>query len=103
MRILFHGSQSTEKASEGILSILKLFKERYGIKHFREIHLEMTLQDKSGEDVELIDAKTSEILNIFEVFQNKQNYQDLEPGPTQTNRRRPPSLKLVIDNTQQSS
>ena len=98
MRIMFHGSQSTEEAAESLLSILKLFKDRYGISQFREINLDVVLQDEEGEDVELIDASTSEILGIFEVFQNESQYKDMFPGE-QPNRRRSPNLKLVVDNS----
>lgn len=97
MKIMFHGSQSTEEAAESLLSILKLFKERYGINQFREMNLDLVLQDSDGEDVELIDARTSEILGIFEVFQNERQYNEMLQGDEPI-RAVAPHLKLVVDN-----
>ncbi len=93
MQIYFHGHQTCEEATESMLSIIKLFKERYGITNYRDIHLDITLVDEQGEDVELVDASTSEVLGVFEVdknedFEAKQQAAN-EPGP----------LRLVIDNT----
>ena len=91
MRIVFQGNQSTEDAASSLLSILKLFKERYGIDNFREMNLQMTLMDEGGEDVELIDASTSEVLSVFEVCKSS----ELEEKESH--------LKLVVDNTEEDS
>lgn len=91
MQIMFHGNQSAEEAAESLLSILKLFKERYGIGHYREMHLNLTLLDTEGHDVELVDASTSEVLGLFEVYKSgeiQQAHNDERP-----------MLRLVVDNT----
>jgi len=94
MHIVFQGQQTTEEAAESLLSILKLFKDRYGISHFKEMRLNMTLQDDSGEDVELVDSSTSEVLGVFEVYKSG------EP-PEKTKTQMPPHLRLVVDNSKQ--
>lgn len=91
MQIMFHGNQSAEEAAESILSILKLFKERYGIQNYREMHLNLTLMDTDGEDVELIDASTSEVLGVFEVYKSGE-YRNAQNDDQ-------PNLRLVVDNT----
>ena len=93
MHIVFQGEQSTEEAAESLLSILKLFKDRYGISQFREMRLNMTLQDETGEDVELVDSTTSEILGVFEV------YKPGELPPKKKSKKRAPQLRLVVDNS----
>jgi hypothetical protein len=70
--------------------VLSLFKDRYHIGQFREIHLTVTLVDDQGEDVELVDTETSEAYRVFEV------YREGRGQPKVSGR---PSLKLVIDNT----
>lgn len=91
MQILFHGDQSADEAADSLLSILKLFKERYGISNFREMHLDLTLMDTEGQDVELVDAGTSEVLGLFEVYKTG----EYQPKA----RNEAPMLKLVVDNT----
>jgi hypothetical protein len=91
MQIQFHGTHSAEEAAENLLSIIKLFKERYAIAQYREITLDMTLRDDNGDDVELVDAATSEVLGVFEVY---------KAGTTQTAQTTQKSfLRLVVDNT----
>ena len=92
MHIVFQGEQTTEEAAESLLSILKLFKDRYGISHFKEMRLNMTLQDDTGEDVELVDSTTSEVLGVFEVYQSGQEPPEAKPEIT-------PHLRLVVDNS----
>lgn len=92
MQIMFHGNQSAEEAAESILSILKLFKERYGIGNYREMNLNLTLLDTEGQDVELVDATTSEVLGVFEVYKSGE-YQEAKNDDAQ------PNLRLVVDNT----
>lgn len=91
MQILFHGNQSAEEAADSLMSILKLFKERYGIGNFREMNLNITLLDSEGHDVELVDAGTSEVLGLFEVYKTGE-YQPKAKNDS-------PMLKLVVDNT----
>jgi len=92
MRIMFQGTHSTDEAAESVLSILKLFKERYGISSYREMHFNLTLQDNEGHDVELVDAATSEVLGVFEVYKTGELRQLQAKNGS-------PELKLVVDNT----
>lgn len=87
MLVHFHGKQSIEQAAESLMSILKLFQERYGIENYREILLNITFTDEQGHDIELIDAKTAEVLGKFEVYQSI------------TKSASSPKIRLVVDNT----
>ena len=93
MQVVFHGTHTAEEAAENLLSIIQLFRERYAISNYREICLWVTLRDENGDDVELVDANTSEVLGVFEVYKSTdmqdENGQDQEYSP----------LRLVIDNT----
>lgn len=91
MDIIFQGLHNTEEAAESLLSVLRLFRERYHIEQFREIHLAVTLVDEQGEDVELVDSDTSQVYRVFEVYRKGH---ELSTG--RVNR---PSLQLVVDNT----
>lgn len=91
MEIIFQGKHDSKEAAESLLSIIKLFKERYHIDQFREMHLSVTLVDGQGEDVELVDTETAEAYRVFEVYRKGQ-----ELGKDPNGR---PLLKLVIDNT----
>lgn len=91
MEIIFHGRHNSNEAAESLISILKLFNERYQIGQFREMHLSITLVDEQGVDVELVDSETDEAYRIFEVYRQGQ-----ETARSTGHR---PSLKLVIDNT----
>jgi hypothetical protein len=92
MQILFHGGQSSEEAADSVLSILKLFKERYGISNFRDVALNIVLVDENGDEVELVDGSTSEVLGIFEVYKSSNMPDaDLPKGKGH--------LELVVDNT----
>lgn len=90
MEIIFQGRHDSKEAEESILSILRLFKERYHIVQFREMHLSLTLMDDAGEDVELVDSETDETYRVFEVCRQEQEW---VKGCGR------PKLKLVIDNT----
>ena len=90
MEIIFQGRHDSDEAAESLVSVLRLFKERYHIGQFREIHLTVTLVDEQGEDVELIDSETDEAYRIFEVY--RQGH-ELTKGSGR------PVLKLVVDNT----
>jgi len=90
MEIIFQGRHDSDEAAESLISIINLFKERYHIGQFREMHLSVTLVDASGEDVELVDTETAEAYRTFEVYRQGQEKTQYIGRPT---------LKLVIDNT----
>jgi hypothetical protein len=93
MDIIFDGRQDGDEASESLAGIIQLFKERYDIGQFREMHLSLTLVDDAGEDVELVDSETNEPFRVFEVYRDQHAY-------AVSRGMRRPSLKLVVDNTQ---
>jgi len=90
MDIIFTGDHDSDEAMEHLKSVIQLFKQRYQIEHFREMHLFVTLVDQQGEDVELVDSKTNQVYRTFEVYRN---------GDELRSSRKPNRLKLVIDNT----
>lgn len=90
MDIIFQGKHNGQEAAESLANVLELFKERYHIHQFREIHLNVTLVDEQGEDVELVDSETDQAFRTFEVFRE---------GYELDHRRGIPQLKLVVDNT----
>lgn len=90
MDIIFQGNHNSEEAAESLLSVLRLFKERYKIGNFREMHLTVTLVDEQGDDVELVDSETCQAYRIFEVYRN---------GHELAGRKGQPMLQLVVDNT----
>lgn len=90
MDIIFQGRHDTEEAAESLLGILKLFRERYQIHQFREMHLSVTLLDEQGEDVELVDSETAQAFRTFEVYRE---------GYELGGRKGFPKLKLIVDNT----
>ncbi|MCC5014018.1 MULTISPECIES: hypothetical protein [Legionella] len=90
MDIIFQGKHNSEEAAESLLSVLRLFKERYHISQFREMHLTVTLVDDQGDDVELVDSETAQAYRTFEVYRK---------GHELTGRRGQPMLQLVVDNT----
>lgn len=90
MEIIFQGRHDSEEAAESLVSVLRLFKERYHIGQFREMHLSVTLVDEQGEDVELVDNETTEVYRVFEVCQQGH---ELAKAAGRS------GLKLVIDNT----
>ena len=93
MQVIFHGHQTSEEVAESLLSIIKMFKERYAIEDFRELKLSMTLMDKQGDDVELVDSHTSEVFHVFEVHKTLNGIRPLEYHSRQ------PHLRLVVDNS----
>ena len=90
MEIIFQGRHDSDEATESLLSVIRLFKERYHIGQFREMHLSVTLVDEQGEDVELIDSETSEAFRVFEVCRQAETLRQASGHP---------KLQLVIDNT----
>lgn len=92
MEIIFQGRHTDKEAADTILGVIRLFKERYQISEFREIHLSVTLIDK-GEDVELVDSETGEAFRVIEVWREGNRLSQYAGYP---------SLKLVIDNTKKN-
>lgn len=92
MQVIFQGEQNSEEMVESLLSIVKLFRERYGINNFREMKLSMVLMDEQGDDVELVDSRTAEVFRVFEVYKSGAAIKPVSSIKT-------PNLKLVIDNT----
>lgn len=90
MEILFQGSQTSEEAAENILSVLRLFKDRYHIENFRDMRLQVILMDKKGNDMELVDSQSSEVYRTFKVY--PKGYELKEQA-------KHPILHLVVDNT----
>lgn len=91
MDIIVHGEQSTEEAIQTIAKVLRMFKERYQIGGYKEMHLNVVLLDEQRDEVELMDSQTKQIYRIFEV---------LPQGPVlSTGRRVYPQLRLVVDNS----
>ncbi|KTD57280.1 hypothetical protein [Legionella shakespearei] len=90
MDIILQGQHNAEEMVESLDRVLKLFKERYQVEGFREIHLTVTLLDQQGDEVELIDTESHQAYRIFEVY--RQGY-ELD------GRKGIPMLQLVVDNT----
>lgn len=90
MEIIFQGTQTTDEATENLISILNLFKERYGIENFRNIKLALSLMDTQGDSVELIDPVTSEAFATLEVYKSRKLFD---------NKHGKKHLKLIVDNT----
>lgn len=93
MDIIFQGNHTVEEAAENLLSVLRLFNDRYSIAQFREMHLIVTLVDKQGDDVELIDSETHQVYRNFEVYRRAEALKT-------TDKHGAPLLQLVVDNTQ---
>lgn len=92
MDIILQGDHSGEEAAQSLARILTLFKERYQIAGFREVHLMVTLVDEQGDDVELIDSETNQAYRIFEVYREGYELEGKKGMPT---------LQLVVDNTRE--
>lgn len=90
MDIILQGQHNSDEAVESLERVLQLFKERYKISNYREIHLTVTLVDEHGDEVELIDTETNQPYRIFEVYRK---------GYELAGRRGIPMLQLVVDNT----
>ncbi len=92
MQVIFKGEQNSEETAESMFNIIKLFQERYGIEHFRELKLSMVLMDEQGDDIELVDSRTSEVFRVFEVYKSGQAIKPVSSNCA-------PMLKLIVDNT----
>ena len=93
MEIILQGNLDNEATVKSLSSVLQLFKDRYHILSFREVHLHVTLVDERGDDVELIDSQTNEVYRVFEVRQQSQELS------TNTKPHAASSIHLVVDNT----
>lgn len=90
MDIILQGQHNDIETVESLERVLKLFKDRYQINGFREIHLTVTLVDEQGDEVELVDSETNQPYRIFEVYRK---------GYELEGRKGIPMLQLVVDNT----
>lgn len=91
MEIFLKGEHNSEEAAESLLSVLRLFKDRYSISQFRQIHLSLVLVDKQGDEVELVDDKTNKVYQNLEIYHNQKELLSVKNPP--------PFLHLVVDNT----
>jgi hypothetical protein len=89
MDIILKGKHDGQEAVASLERVLQLFKERYHVSGFCEIHLVVTLLDEQGEEVELVDSETHQTYRIFEVYR---------PG-YELRGQKPTKLTLVVDNT----
>ena len=90
MDIILQGQHNSDEAVESLERVLQLFKERYQINDYREIHLTLTLVDEHGDEVELVDSETNQPYRIFEVYRK---------GYELEGRKGIPMLQLIVDNT----
>ena len=94
MDIILQGQHDGSETLESLERVLELFKQRYRIRGYREIHLTVTLVDEYGDDVELIDSDTNQPYRVFEVYRSGYEF---------TGRKGVPKLRLVVDNTKNRS
>lgn len=90
MDIILQGQHNSDEAVESLERVLKLFKDRYHINAYNEIHLTVTLVDDQGDIVELVDSESNEAYRVFEVYRE---------GYELAGRHGIPLLQLVVDNT----
>lgn len=90
MDIILQGQHNDKELLESVKNVLGLFKERYHIHDFTEIHLTVTMVDEQGDVVELVDSESNQAYRTFEVY--RQGYE-------LNGRHGLPALQLVVDNT----
>ncbi|WP_367606023.1 hypothetical protein [Legionella sp. W05-934-2] len=90
MDIMLKGVHNEREIVESLAHVFELFKQRYGIETYRELYLTLTLVDSQGDDVELVDTKTNEVFNRFDIIDS---HSSNEPHYKK------PHLKLVVDNS----
>jgi hypothetical protein len=90
MDIILKGPHNGKEVVESLGKVLNLFKERYHINRFCEVHLTVTLVDEQGDIVELVDSDTNEAYRVFEVFRTGYELNGTQGVPL---------LQLVVDNT----
>jgi len=88
MIISFDGTQDEKQMEASLIEILKLFRERYHVSHYREIHLNVTLVDEDGCDVELVDEETNTPFRHFKVCMQHS-----------LQKKSSSEVRLVVDNT----
>ena len=93
MDIIFKGTHSGDELAAGIQGVVRLFKERYHVPAFKEIHLVLTLIDEVGQEVELVDNQNSNVYRTFEVYRENTELKGQDDPKDH------PNLKLVVDNT----
>ncbi|OGV28005.1 MAG: hypothetical protein A3F18_04955 [Legionellales bacterium RIFCSPHIGHO2_12_FULL_37_14] len=93
MDIIFKGRHTGDELVQGVQGIVHLFKERYKVPEFREIHLVVTLVDGLGQDVELVDNQSTNVYRTFEVYRKETELRGQDSPATK------PNLRLVVDNT----
>ena len=62
MDIILNGKYTGDELVNGVEGVVRLFKERYQIPEFREVHLTVTLVDEAGQDVELVDNQPGKMV-----------------------------------------
>lgn len=90
MDIILHGQHQGAELSESITHVLTLFKERYKVDQFCEIHLSVTLIDSHNDIVELVDSQSNQAYRTFEVYRDEAELAGQKGTPL---------LQLVVDNT----
>ena len=94
MEVRFDGRHNAEETLLSLIGVLNMFRERYGIEHFSNIQLRVNLQNIDGEEMELVDPVTHEVLDVFEVFTgHPEDIDEDEDVNTEA------GVHLVVDNT----
>lgn len=93
MDIIFKGRHTGEELIQSVQGIVHLFKDRYKVPEFREIHLVVTLVDTLGQDVELVDNQSSNVYRTFEVYRENSELRG------QKSFKEKPNIRLIVDNT----
>lgn len=96
MDIIFKGRHTGEELIQSVQGIVHLFKDRYKVPEFREIHLVVTLVDKLGQDVELVDNQSSNVYRTFEVYRENAELRG------QKSLKEKPKIRLIVDNTRKN-
>jgi len=96
--IKFHGMHSTKEAKEAVSKMMDVLKDRYGISDFEDMLLNVTLYNEKGEEVELVNADSDEVLKLFEVHKNTPSHSPTHFGKP-NKRVAKEHLRLVVDNT----
>lgn len=96
MDIIFKGRHTGEELIQSVQGIVHLFKDRYKVPEFREIHLVVTLVDTLGQDVELVDNQSSNVYRTFEVYRENSELRG------QKSLKEKPKIRLIVDNTRKN-
>ena len=84
MHIIFKGQQNIKETADLMKNMLYLLNEQYGVEGFNDAAMDLTLLNEQGEEVELLDTETSEVLTVLEIYPHDSKELD---------------LRLVVDNT----